>query len=262
MNEEIKQNVDEIIKQERYPYGPGIQETEGGKYKVTVCRSECRAVITVDSLEEAKATQAELKTNSAYFLRVVEKTLEEEDQRKHEKTVDYLSGFLPEVFKTLEAPLQTLDKLVKEYNSEELLQACKRFEENYEFSGYTSAVLEEFRDVLKFPKGGVKYHYEADSGKSLVSVVHPNGYLWVFEVKDLCGDEEWKFYYEVSPEGVEYSHEEDKCRLTLFISSNEDFAWKGTSMEGFCGYFTVEYNNHYYFIHKKQGFVDRGVLRS
>ena len=158
----------------------------------------------------------------------LKKTLEEEDQRKYEKTVDYISGVLPEVFKTIEAPLQTLDRLVKEYNSEELLQACKRFEENYEFSGYTSAVLEEFRDILKFPKGGVKYHYDVDSGKSLVSVIHPNGYLWVFEVIDLCGDEEWKLYYEVSPEGVEYSHEEDKCRLTLFIYCKEDFAWKGT----------------------------------
>lgn len=262
MNEETKRNVDEIIKQERYPYGPGIQETEGGKYKVTVCRSECRAVITVDSLEEAKAAQAELKNNSAYFLRVVEKTLEEEDQRKYEKTVDYLSGALSEVFKTLEGPLQTLDSLIKEYNPEELLQACKKFEENYEFSGYTSAVLEEFRDILKYPKTGVKYHYDVDSGKSLAHVVHPNGYLWIFEVRDIGGNEEWKFYSEVSPEGVEYSHEEDKHRLSLCLSYGEDFAWKGTSMKESCGYFTIEYNNHYYFLHKKQGFVDRGVLRS
>lgn len=92
MEKENKQYVEAITKEIRYPYGPGIQKLDDGSFKITVCRSECRAVAKADNLEVAKAIQDKLKTDSEYFLSCVSSILHKEDTKIRNQDIESKSA--------------------------------------------------------------------------------------------------------------------------------------------------------------------------
>lgn len=92
MEKENKQYVETITKEIRYPYGPGIQKLDDGSFKITVCRSECRAVAKADNLEVAKAIQDKLKTDSEYFLSCVSSILHKEDTKIRNQDIESKSA--------------------------------------------------------------------------------------------------------------------------------------------------------------------------